>query len=206
LKLDEMNTALELPCAIATVTPTQGQTNPPQHILVVEDDSDLRQLSASVLIRFGYRVRAAEDGAAGWEALNADSYDLLITDHNMPRLTGVELVKKLRSARMALPVILATGHLPTEELCQNPSLQLAAMLPKPFSVDELLQTVRAVLRAADSSRERLEPLPDWRSQPSADGLELISSISNRWDERPREQSALRRRAAREDARPTGHYL
>jgi DNA-binding response OmpR family regulator len=90
----------------------------------------------------------------------------------MPKLTGVELVRKLRSARMALPVILATGKLPTEALTQNPSLQLAALLPKPFSIDELLETVRTVLRATDHAPGQLGPLPDSRSQPSADGLRL----------------------------------
>jgi DNA-binding response OmpR family regulator len=96
----------------------------------------------------------------------------MITDNNMPRLTGVELVRKLRAAHMALPVIMATGRLPTEELAQNPSLQLAALLPKPFSIGELLETVRAVLRATDSAPGQFEPRPDWQSQPSADGLRL----------------------------------
>jgi len=149
----------------------QREPNPPRRILVVDDDSDIRQLSTEVLIHSGYVVDAAADGAAAWEALQIKAFNLLITDHNMPRLTGVELVKKLRSARMALPVILATG-LPTAELVQNPSLQLAAMLPKPFSIEELLETVSVVLRATDSAPGQLESLPDWRSQPSADGLRL----------------------------------
>jgi DNA-binding response OmpR family regulator len=73
---------------------------------------------------------------------------------------------------MALPVILATGKLPMEALAQNPSLQLAALLPKPFSIDELLETVRTVLRATDHAPGLPEPLPDSQSRPSADGLRL----------------------------------
>ena len=122
-------------------------TKPLGRILVVDDDSDICQLNTEVLIHYGYEVDAAADGAAAWEALQTKDFNLLITDHNMPRLTGVELVRKLRSARMALPVILSTGRLPTEELARNPSLRLAAILPKPFSVDELLGTVTKVLRA-----------------------------------------------------------
>jgi len=87
---------------------------------VVEDNRDLRQLNAGMLIHSGYAVEVAEDGAAAWEALQANRYDLLITDNNMPRLTGIELLKKLRSARMGLPVIMATGTVPTQELAQNP--------------------------------------------------------------------------------------
>lgn len=152
--------------------PLQREPNPPQRILVVDDDTSIRQLSTEVLIHSGYEVDAAADGAAAWEALQVKAFNLLITDHNMPGLTGVELVKKLRSARMDLPVILATGRLPAEAMAQKPSLQLAAMLPKPFSIDELLETVRVVLCAKDSAPGQLEPLPDWRSQPSADGLRL----------------------------------
>jgi DNA-binding response OmpR family regulator len=74
----------------------------------------------------------------------------------MPGLTSVDLIKKLRSAHMLLPVILAAGRLPAMELVQNPSLQFAALLPKPFSVVELLATVRVVLRAVGGLRE---PLP-----------------------------------------------
>ena len=132
--------------------PTRGQVNPSNRILVVDDDISIRELSVAVLIPSGYQVDTAEDGAAGWEALHANSYDLLITDHNMPKISGVELVNKLRSARMTLPVVLASGAVPTEELNRNPTLQLAATLLKPFSPDQLLGTVKQVLRASNSAR------------------------------------------------------
>jgi two-component system OmpR family response regulator len=167
-----MNTPLEIPGPTAAVTPVQGETNPLHRILVVDDDSNVRQMSAKVLIRSGYHVEAAEDGAAAWEALNADSYDLLITDNHMPRLTGVELVKKLRAARMALPVIMATGTLPKREFIRYPWIQLAATLLKPYTSEALLGTVKEVLRETISDDGQIAPRPDWRSQPSADGWRL----------------------------------
>ena len=145
---------------------------PPCRILLVDDEPHIRQLNTGALIHSGYHVDAAEDGAAAWEALGADSYDLMITDNNMPRLTGVELLKKLRSARMALPVILATGTLPKEEFIRYPWLQPDATLLKPYTVEELLGTVRTVLRATVSAPGQLEPPPDRQSQPSADVLRL----------------------------------
>ena len=171
----------------------QYPTDPRHRILVVDEDSDLRLLYADVLALPGYHVDAAEDGAAGWEALQANNYNLLITEHSLPKLTGVELVRKLRAAHMALPVVMTAGRLPAQELARNPSLQLAATLLKPFAVDTLLATVKNVLRATDSPRspreillaadssgsappisrgEQIALLPDWRSQPSADGLRL----------------------------------
>lgn len=51
------------------------------------------RLNAEILMRVGYEVDATEDGQAAWQALNAGSYDLLITDNNMPKVTGVELLQ-----------------------------------------------------------------------------------------------------------------
>src|SRR5690606_30118866 len=80
-----------------------GPPNPGARILVVDDDADLRQLNASVLQNSGYEVSTAEDGAAALAALDADCYDLLLTDHNMPKLTGIELLNQLHIARKTLP-------------------------------------------------------------------------------------------------------
>ena len=118
---------------------------PANRILVVDDDPVIRQLNAKVLGLFGYQTETAEDGAAAWEALQTSRYDLLITDNSMPKVSGIELLKKLRSARMALPVIMATGTLPAEEFTRSPWLQPVATLLKPFTFAELLGTVREFL-------------------------------------------------------------
>ena len=146
-----MHTLPEHPRTNTVVAPTRNPANPSQRILVVEDNVAIRELNAQVLACSGYQVDGAEDGAAGWEVLHANHFDLLITDHDMPRMSGLELVKKARSARMALPIILATGTLPEEELERHPWLQLAATLLKPFSPDQLLKTVKRVLHAADGA-------------------------------------------------------
>jgi two-component system, OmpR family, response regulator len=120
--------------------------SPTERILLVDDDNDNRTLMAEVLSRFGYQVDIAADGETGWQAIHAESftddgYDLLITDNQMPKLSGIGLIKKVRSARMNLPVILASGTAPPGA----ESLRLAAILPKPFTPDELVQTVKRAL-------------------------------------------------------------
>ena len=148
-----------------TVAPsTEASSHATRRILVVEDDKIIRQLSATWLASSGYQVAAAENGAAGWEALHANDFDLLITDHAMPKLTGLELVKKVRSAHMTLPVILATGVLPEAELERHPWLQLSATLLKPYSPQQLLQTVQSVLHATAP-----EPFP----RPTAPFQQLL---------------------------------
>jgi CheY-like chemotaxis protein len=118
---------------------------PVHQILLVEDDSAVRQVSAMVLVRAGYEVNAVEGCQAAWDTLQSRSYDLLITDNQMPGLTGLELVRKLRSAQSALPVILASGGIGERELTQNQWLQPAIALPKPFTTDQLLETVAEAL-------------------------------------------------------------
>jgi DNA-binding response OmpR family regulator len=127
----------------------RGETERPIRLLVVEDDPGICQLCAVALISSGYQVDTAEDGSVGWEALQASNYDLLITDNAMPKMSGVELVKMLRSARMTLPVVMASGTPPVEALNGDSSLQLAATLLKPFTMHELLATVERVLRTAE---------------------------------------------------------
>lgn len=90
----------------------------------------------------------------------------------MPKLTGVELVPKLRAAHMALPVVMAAARLSTDELARNLSLQLAATLVKPFSIGALLNTVKNILRATVRPGAPTDSLPSWRSQPAAGGLRL----------------------------------
>jgi CheY-like chemotaxis protein len=124
------------------------QMGRPPRILVVEDEPLMRHLNIKMLIDAGYHVDAAEDGAAAWDTLQVESYDLLVTDNSMPKVSGVELIGKVRAAGMALPVIMATGALPQEEFVRRPHLQPAATLIKPYTLEEFLGTVRKVLCAA----------------------------------------------------------
>ena len=152
--------------------PTSGATHRPQRILVVDDDTGIRKIGAELLMRLGYQVDAAEDHNAGWKALQTYTYDLLITDLDMPRLSGLKLVKRLRDARLALPVILASGTMTPQELKQNPWFHLSGALLKPVAPEQLLQTVQAVLHAPDDAREQIPPPQNRRSQLSDEELRL----------------------------------
>jgi CheY-like chemotaxis protein len=137
----------------SATAPFGDPVNSPQRVcvLVVDDDSDTRQLTVDVLAGSGYDVESVKDGAAGWEAIQANCYDLVVTDNKMPRMTGIEMLEKLRSARMAVPVIMATGDLPLHEFARKPWLKPDAMLQRPFSNGELLETVRNVLHIDDGN-------------------------------------------------------
>jgi DNA-binding response OmpR family regulator len=125
---------------------------PSPRILLIDDEEAIRQIYAGTLTRCGYQVDTAGDGETGWEMIqaadcNSDHYDLLITDNNMPKLSGFELVKRVRSAHMELPVIMASGSV-NVTLSETESLGLDAILSKPFFPNELIKTVKSVLREA----------------------------------------------------------
>jgi CheY-like chemotaxis protein len=120
----------------------QSQLNRPLRILVVEDDEILRRLNAGVLNKLGYQVDAVEDGSVAWNQLQRDQYDLLLTDNEMPNLSGVELLEKLRAARIALPVIMASGAMPAEIIQDSHPV---AKLWKPYTPEELAAAVQGLL-------------------------------------------------------------
>ena len=122
-----------------------SQPKSSHRILVVDDDGDTRQLSVDILVGAGYDVEAVEDGAIGWKTLQANRYDLVITDNKMPKVTGLELIEKLRSAGMVLPVIMATRYSPTHEFDLKPWLRPDVALERPFDNDDLLAAVKKVL-------------------------------------------------------------
>jgi DNA-binding response OmpR family regulator len=127
-------------------TTLQCQSSLPHRILVVDDDPFVRHLNIMILNGAGYRVDAAEDGVVAWDLLRINRYDLLVTDNNMPEVSGFELIKKLRAAGMALPVVMATGKPPEEDCTPYLWLQLAVtLLLKPYTAEEFLGTVKKAL-------------------------------------------------------------
>jgi DNA-binding response OmpR family regulator len=119
-----------------------------QRILVADDEEDIRHLISSVLAGAGFDVNTAFDGEEAWEALQHEHCDLLITDNEMPRLTGIKLIERIRDSGMSLPVIVASGFFSTEGVRDYAQLQIAAVIPKPFNIGEFLTTVRIALRVS----------------------------------------------------------
>jgi CheY-like chemotaxis protein len=138
-----------MPIEESPLDPTKHQKSSRLRILVVDDASSVRQLKVNLLVDCGFDVEEARDGADGWEALQTGHYDLVITDNTMPRMTGVEMIEKLRSARMTVPVIMATGFLPVFVFSRKPWLKPDAALTIPFSDNDLLTAVKRILDKDD---------------------------------------------------------
>jgi len=116
------------------------------NVLVVEDDRLNRNLICKVLRNAGHQVVEACDGAEALELLNAQRFDLVITDFMMPRLNGLKLVEQLHPLQPQLPIIFITGYLSAisgKAILDN----VAEVIPKPFELDVLRSTVQRVLES-----------------------------------------------------------
>jgi DNA-binding response OmpR family regulator len=124
----------------------------PAHILVAEDQADIRDLLVLNLRSAGYEVDAVADGAQALASQTARPRDLLILDLMMPGLDGLEVCKALRARGSATPILMLTAK--STELDRVLGLELGAddYLTKPFSLAELMARVKALLRRADLLR------------------------------------------------------
>ena len=122
------------------------------HILVAEDQADIRELIVLNLQQAGYAVTAVPDGRAALAADAERAHDVLILDLMMPLLDGLEVCKALRARGRPTPILMLTAK--STELDRVLGLELGAddYLTKPFSMAELLARVKALLRRAELLR------------------------------------------------------
>ena len=126
-------------------------------VLVVEDDRIVRRIVVTKLHSLGYKVSEVEDGQEALDLFKGGEIpDLLITDSNMPRVNGLQLVRKLRASDdaevAALPVIMLTARQSERDIIEGLETGLDDYIVKPFSPDELAARVHTTLWRASSRR------------------------------------------------------
>lgn len=122
------------------------------HILVVDDDADIRELLARFLVKHGLRVSTAADGRAMHMCLKDNAIDLIVLDVMMPGEDGLTLTRNLRAAKNRVPIVMLTAV--GEDTDRIVGLEMGAddYMPKPFNPRELLARIKAVLRRFDGER------------------------------------------------------
>src|SRR5579863_9486244 len=120
-------------------------------ILIVEDEPNMVSGLRDNFQFEGYEVLTAADGVAGLQTALSESPDLVLLDVMMPRMSGLEVCKQLKSKRPSLPVIMLTAR--GQEVDKVVGLELGAddYVTKPFSIRELLARVKAVLRRSKAN-------------------------------------------------------
>lgn len=115
-------------------------------ILAVDDEPSIAQSMRFIFERPSYDLTSAADGETALARVAADPspFDVVITDNNMPGVSGIELVRQLREQKFSGKIMVLSAHLSTEVRAAYEGLQVDAMMDKPFSVKALRQTLDQV--------------------------------------------------------------
>ncbi len=124
-------------------------------LLIAEDDPVLADGLSRSLRAAGYAVDMVADGESADSALAAQSFDLLILDLGLPRLAGLEVLRRLRSRGTAVPVLILTAADSVEQRVRGLDLGADDYMAKPFALSELEARVRALTRRAAGSSQNL---------------------------------------------------
>jgi CheY-like chemotaxis protein len=125
-----------------------------EHILLAEDNDDLREAAQEILESLGYTVITARDGedAVRVFAAHAESIDLVFTDVVMPKLNGPEAYLKMSALKPGMPVIFTTGYATETNLISTRARGKATVLSKPYGSQYLAQRIREKLDARDECK------------------------------------------------------
>ena len=123
----------------------KDETPAPKRVLLADDDLFFRAIVKKVVSSVGHEVDTASDGEEAWEALHATRYDLLVTDHSMPRLTGLSLILRLRAESPSPPCILISASLPLPEPELRRLVHPGVAFEKQFLRSRLVEAMRDLM-------------------------------------------------------------
>jgi len=148
----------------ASADPEAISSNAAKRVLIADDEPGIRYILERALGSVGYNASSVSNGEEAWEALSEEYFDLLITDHDMPRLTGVNLLRRIRGFSSSLPVLLVSGQMPWDVPDLLELLRPGFVVEKPFSFDDLLGHVNLLIGENPSAASAYEDAPKGESE------------------------------------------
>jgi two-component system chemotaxis response regulator CheY len=118
--------------------------DPNMRVLVVDDFSTMRRIIKNILRQLGFNnVVEADDGTTAWDVLNKDKIDFIISDWNMPQMTGIELLRKVRGSEefSDLPFLMVTAEAQQENIIEAVQAKVSNYIVKPFTAEVMRQKI-----------------------------------------------------------------
>lgn len=118
--------------------------NTNMRVLVVDDFSTMRRIVKNILRQLGFNnVVEADDGTTAWEILNKDHIDFIVSDWNMPQMTGIELLRKVRASEQFgnLPFLMVTAEAQQENIIEAAQARVSNYIVKPFTAETMKQKI-----------------------------------------------------------------
>ncbi|MCM0756268.1 chemotaxis response regulator CheY [Desulfovibrio aminophilus] len=116
-------------------------------ILVVDDFSTMRKIIKNILRQLGFtNVIEADDGSTGWETLNRENVDFIISDWNMPKMSGIEFLRKVRASEeyANVPFLMVTAEAQQENIIEAVQAKVSNYIVKPFTPETLNQKIQKI--------------------------------------------------------------
>jgi two-component system, chemotaxis family, chemotaxis protein CheY len=113
-------------------------------VLVVDDFSTMRRIIKNILRQLGFNnIVEADDGTTAWEVLNKDRIDFVVSDWNMPKMTGIELLRKVRGSEefADMPFLMVTAEAQQENIIEAVQAKVSNYIVKPFTAETLGQKI-----------------------------------------------------------------
>jgi DNA-binding response OmpR family regulator len=123
---------------------SQALSDPRRRCLVVDDDPAIRELLTVFLEGRDFEVRTAPDGPTGLAAFNAEPFDLILVDFQMPGMTGLEMAAEVRRVDLQIPIALITGVAETLEAAAVAQVDIMHTFPKPFDLNALANWLQSL--------------------------------------------------------------
>lgn len=118
--------------------------DPNMRVLVVDDFSTMRRIIKNILRQLGFNnIVEADDGTTAWDVLNKDKIDFIISDWNMPQMTGIDLLRKVRASDEFgdLPFLMVTAEAQQENIIEAVTAKVSNYIVKPFTPETLKQKI-----------------------------------------------------------------
>jgi two-component system, chemotaxis family, chemotaxis protein CheY len=118
--------------------------DPNMRVLVVDDFSTMRRIVKNILRQIGFtNIVEADDGTTAWEVLNKDRIEFVISDWNMPQMTGIELLRKVRSSEefADMPFLMVTAEAQQENIIEAVQAKVSNYVVKPFTAEIMKQKI-----------------------------------------------------------------
>ena len=113
-------------------------------VLVVDDFSTMRRIVKNILRQLGFNnVVEADDGTTAWEVLNKDKIEFIVSDWNMPKMTGIDLLRKVRSSEefADIPFLMVTAEAQQENIIEAVQAKVSNYIVKPFTAETMKQKI-----------------------------------------------------------------
>lgn len=119
-------------------------------ILVVDDFSTMRKIIKNILRQLGFtNIVEADDGTTAWDVLNKDNIDFIVSDWNMPNMSGIELLRKVRGSEeyADLPFLMVTAEAQQENIIEAVQAKVSNYIVKPFTPETMSQKIEKIFQS-----------------------------------------------------------